>query len=94
MCEQGNAYDYVLMDIHMPVMDGLAATREIRAWEAARGGDARLTIIALTASVMQNDRDVAAHAGMDGFLSKPILVDDLARILAAHRPNGGPTGRG
>jgi CheY-like chemotaxis protein len=77
------SYDFILMDIHMPVMDGLTATREIRSWESAAGRK-RQKIIALTASVMQNDRDISSHAGMDDFLSKPILVDELSRLLAAH----------
>jgi signal transduction histidine kinase/CheY-like chemotaxis protein len=76
-------YDFILMDIHMPVMDGLTATREIRAWESSQGRE-RQKIIALTASVMQIDRDISSHAGMDDFLSKPILVDELTRMLAAH----------
>ncbi len=85
------AYDFILMDIHMPLMDGLTATREIRSWESNRqatdeskGAKSRMTIIALTASVMQNDRDISSHAGMDDFLSKPILIDALSRVLAAH----------
>ncbi|MEO7423936.1 MAG: response regulator [Fibrobacteria bacterium] len=76
-------YDFILMDIHMPVMDGLTATREIRAWESSQGWE-RQKIIALTASVMQNDRDISSHAGMDDFLSKPILVGELTRMLAAN----------
>ncbi|HKP96007.1 MAG TPA: ATP-binding protein [Fibrobacteria bacterium] len=85
-----NTYDLVLMDIQMPDMDGLEATREIRAWEASRamaqaGGTAvpRLRIIALSAGVMQDERDVSRAAGMDDFLTKPILTEDLAKVLRA-----------
>jgi signal transduction histidine kinase/DNA-binding response OmpR family regulator/HPt (histidine-containing phosphotransfer) domain-containing protein len=72
-------YDVVLMDVHMPVMDGLTATREIRTLGAAVR---QPTIVALTASVTVEDRRACLQAGMDGYLSKPVRADELNRTLA------------
>lgn len=72
-------YDLVLMDLRMPLMDGIAATRAIRAIRGPRG---RTPIIAMTASVMPGDEDRCMEAGMDGHLAKPL---DRARLLAAVR---------
>jgi PAS domain S-box-containing protein len=74
-------FDCLLMDIQMPGMDGLAATRAIRA-SAALGDKARLPIIALTAHALPGDRERFLCAGMDGYLSKPLEYDDLAGTLA------------
>jgi CheY-like chemotaxis protein len=76
----GGVPDLVLMDIQMPVMDGLDATRSIRAWEAAQG-QRRVPIIALTANAYDEDRKNCFAAGMDGFLAKPIHVDQLYQVL-------------
>ncbi len=76
-CAQ-HAYDLVLMDVHMPVCDGLSATRQIRQ-EELRYGRPRLPIIALTASVLESERRLALDAGMDGFAFKPI---DMPALLA------------
>ncbi len=78
----GTAYDCVLMDLHMPGMDGLEATRRIRAIEAEHD-DTRTPIIALTANVSAEDRDACLAAGMDGFLVKPLDRERLAAVLAA-----------
>jgi CheY-like chemotaxis protein len=71
--------DVVLMDVQMPEMDGLAAARAIRQREAA---GPRLPIVALTAHAMTGDRDLCLAAGMDGYITKPIQVADLERVLA------------
>ena len=73
-------FDLVLMDWHMPVMDGLTATRRLRVTEEATGG-ARLPVIALTASVLPGDREACAAAGMDGFVAKPFTYEELVRLL-------------
>ena len=77
-------YDLVLMDVHMPNVDGLEATRRIRV-EETRQGCEKTPIIALTASVMEADRKAAQAAGMNGFASKPFdipkLRAEIARVL-------------
>jgi PAS domain S-box-containing protein len=78
----GAPYDCVLMDLHMPGMDGLEATRRIRAIEAEHDA-ARTAIVALTANVSAEDRDACLAAGMDGFLVKPLDRERLATALAA-----------
>jgi CheY-like chemotaxis protein/HPt (histidine-containing phosphotransfer) domain-containing protein len=76
-------YDLVLMDRQMPVMDGLTATRTIRAWE--QGNDRPPTpIIALTASALKGDREMCLAAGCTAFLTKPIKQDVLLRAIKEH----------
>jgi PAS domain S-box-containing protein len=75
-------YDLVLMDVHMPEMDGLEATRRIRQAEAAGRRRGRLPVIALTASTLEGDRQVCVEAGMDAFLSKPLNPEALRSVLA------------
>jgi PAS domain S-box-containing protein len=79
----GTPFDRVLMDLHMPGMDGLEATRRIRNIEAEKAG-ARTPIIALTANVSAEDRETCAAAGMDGFVVKPLDRDRLASALASN----------
>ena len=71
--------DLVLMDVQMPVMDGLEATRRIRRLNNPQ--QASIPILAMTANAFNEDRDIALEAGMDGFLSKPIDVEELIRTL-------------
>ena len=73
------SYDLVLMDVQMPIMDGYTATRKIRALDdPAR---AKLPILAMTANAFDEDRRNALESGMNGFLSKPIVIDDLVQEL-------------
>jgi PAS domain S-box-containing protein len=74
-------FDLVLMDVQMPGMDGHAATRAIRAQEAARATP-RVPVIALSASVLSDDRRAALEAGMDAFVSKPIDLPELSLQMA------------
>jgi CheY-like chemotaxis protein len=76
----GSPYDLVLMDVHMPGIDGLEAARQIRAAET--GTAARTPIIALTANAFAEDRDACLAAGMDSFLVKPLTRERLAAALA------------
>ena len=77
------AYDVVLMDIQMPEMDGCAATTAIRAGLAA---DRQPVIVAMTASVLVEDRAACERAGMDDYLTKPVRSDQLAAVLHRVRP--------
>src|SRR5262249_57496101 len=85
-------YDVVFMDVQMPEMDGLEATREItRRWSR----DQRPRIVAMTANAMQSDREMCLATGMDDYLSKPIRVEELIAALersAAREPDAIRTG--
>jgi CheY-like chemotaxis protein len=67
------------MDIHMPVMDGLTATRTIRAMAPPKS---RIPIIALTADVLQEARDQAQAAGVNAFIAKPVKQEELEPLIA------------
>ncbi|MGB9367225.1 MAG: response regulator, partial [Xanthobacteraceae bacterium] len=82
--DAGSPYDLILMDVHMPELDGLEATRRIRAAEAAQGLP-RTRIVALTANAFGEDRDACLAAGMDDFLVKPLDRDRLAEVLEGRR---------
>ena len=92
-------YDVIMMDCQMPVMDGFAASRRIRSREQA-SASARIPIIALTANVMQGDRERCLAAGMDDYLAKPFKREQLEAVLArwirpAHALEAGtPPGEG
>jgi len=76
-----NSYDLIFMDIRMPVMDGLEATRNIRRLEAERGTGTHIPIIAMTANAMQEDRKQSMEAGMDAHVSKPIDIKEIEDAL-------------
>ena len=72
-------YDLVLMDVQMPVMNGYDATKQIRALDdPALAG---ITILAMTANAFDEDRKRALKCGMNGFLSKPIVIEELISTL-------------
>jgi CheY-like chemotaxis protein len=81
--------DLIVMDVQMPEMDGLEATRQIRAGnsigEADRSGIAHTPIIAVTSFAMDSDREQILAAGVDGYLTKPVslreLVSEIAKLL-------------
>lgn len=75
-----NMFDIVLMDVQMPELDGLEATRRIRAWE--RTVDKHTPIVALTANAMKGDDRMCLEAGMDGYVPKPLSRDALMREFA------------
>ena len=83
---QRGGYDIVLMDCQMPVMDGYAATREIRAWEQVSGQPQRMPIVALTANALVGDADVCLAAGMDDHLAKPYSRNQLGSLMARWLP--------
>ncbi|HET6557831.1 MAG TPA: response regulator [Prolixibacteraceae bacterium] len=74
-------FDVILMDIMMPVMDGLEATVQIREVEQSVKPDKRTPIIALTANTMDNDRNKCLSYGMDEFLSKPFDIEKLRDVF-------------
>lgn len=72
--------DLILMDIQMPVMDGLSAIRILKSNDSVRN----IPIIAVTASIMEGEKESALLAGADGFLSKPIKIRELLEIIEKH----------
>jgi signal transduction histidine kinase len=78
-------FDAVLMDCHMPEMDGYEATRQLRAGSSE---NARTPVIALTANAMRHDRDLCLAAGMDDYVSKPVKPASLQTLLAKWLPPG------
>jgi CheY-like chemotaxis protein len=80
-----NRPELILMDLHMPVMDGYTATQEIRRWEAEHGVP-RVTIVALTADAFEEDRQRCLSAGMDDFMTKPLAIGALKSMLLRWLP--------
>lgn len=74
------SFDVVLMDVQMPVMDGLEATKEIRKWESGNNQQSsiqRVPIVAMTAYAVKGDKEKCLEAGMDGYISKPIKIKEI-----------------
>ncbi|UFS72514.1 response regulator [Geomonas sp. RF6] len=82
-------FDVIFMDIQMPVLDGLEATRIIRRREAGRGG--HTIIIATTAFATDADREMCLKAGMDDYMSKPIDLEKLFALVDKHRELHNPS---
>ena len=78
-----NSYDLILMDIQMPVLGGIDATKEILAWEKQEGLT-HTPIIALTANALQGDREKYLATGMDDYISKPIKVEQIRHLIHRH----------
>lgn len=78
-----NEYAVVLMDVQMPVMDGIAATREIRRTPALQS----VPVVAMTANAMQRDQEICLEAGMSDFVAKPIDPEELLRVLRRWLPS-------
>lgn len=78
---QSGEYDLIFMDVQMPEMDGCQATEAIRALEASKKVEKTIPIVALTANVLQEDRDACTKAGMNDFLTKPVKKDFLLQVL-------------
>jgi CheY-like chemotaxis protein len=74
-----NEFDLVLMDVQMPIVDGISATKAIR--EREKSTKTRLPIIALTAHAMKGDRELCLSAGMDGYVTKPVRAGELFRAI-------------
>ena len=79
---QRQTYDVILMDVQMPEMDGLDASRRI----VATWPDSRPRIVAMTANAMQGDREMCLAAGMDDYVTKPIRIDELVNALYSVQP--------
>ena len=78
---QKKAYDLIFMDLQMPVMDGLESTKLIRAFENDSESLKRATIIALTGSELQENRESCIEVGMDDFIEKPMRVETLNKFI-------------
>jgi CheY-like chemotaxis protein len=80
---QQGGLDLILMDLQMPVMGGLDATRRIRELEHAGAGSGHVPIVAVTASALEQDRERCLAAGMDAHLARPVALDRLAQVMRA-----------
>ncbi len=83
-----NDFDLIFMDIQMPEMDGMAATKKIRKWEKTikinSGSEIRIPIAAMTANAMKGDREACLKSGMDDYISKPIKKELVFKIIEKH----------
>jgi signal transduction histidine kinase/CheY-like chemotaxis protein/ligand-binding sensor domain-containing protein len=91
---QRGDFDLILMDIQMPEMNGYDATGKIREHETAANDGRHVPIVALTARAMKGDREQCLDAGMDGYLAKPIRIDDIRTVISelVPQPNTGGDG--
>ncbi|MNC66259.1 Sensor histidine kinase RcsC [compost metagenome] len=83
-----NAYEFIFMDLQMPVMDGLTATSRIRAGSGVSAEKA--VIIAMTANVMEGIQSRCKAAGMDGYISKPLKLSSIKQMIIRYAPHGSP----
>lgn len=83
-CYKNTNFDLILMDCHMPIMDGYQATACIREVELSTGR--HIPIIAMTANAMLGDKEICLNAGMDDYLSKPIIISELSSVLLKWLP--------
>lgn len=81
--EDQDRYGAILMDVNMPVMDGYLATQEIRKFEEGSDRDRHIPIIAMTASIVDGEKEKCLNAGMDNYLSKPLNLEELLKVLSA-----------
>jgi two-component system, sensor histidine kinase and response regulator len=95
---QHGAHDMIFMDCQMPEMDGFEVTRKIRALEKERSLTP-IPIVAMTASAMEGDREACLQAGMDDYISKPVKIEEIKKLLQRNFPGrfgqipeGGRTG--
>lgn len=75
-------YDLIMMDLHMPVMDGMEASRQIRSFEKETNSSHRVFMIALSASAVSEIKEECIESGMDDFMEKPFKESELRKILA------------
>ena len=85
---QSHQYDVILMDIQMPILGGVEAAQKIRQWEEDEGME-HTPVIALTANALQGDKERYLREGMDDYLSKPINIEDLRRVLGRYHQDAG-----
>ena len=84
--KDNGSYHLIFMDVQMPVMDGLTATREIRKWEQGKG--VHIPVIAMTANAVEGDREKCLAAGMDDYIAKPIRKEDVVALVEKWKRTG------
>ncbi len=78
---RNNEYDFILMDVQMPVMDGITATKKIRELEKEKKNKKKVIIVAVTANAMKEDREKCLTSGMDHYITKPFKTEDLLQVF-------------